>query len=79
MEVLICLLDYQDFFFLLGKNYYDTQTHLGKLLLSMIPFSYYFDYFLNQKNSSFNAAEIGLIIYVFLLIWFSLIFGTKEQ
>ena len=70
MEVLLCLLDYQDFFFLLGKNYYDAQILLGKLLLTMIPFLYYFDYFQNQRNSGFNAVEIGLKIYVFLLIYF---------
>ena len=46
MEILICLLNYQDFFFLLNQNYYDTQTKLSKILLNIIPYSYYFNYFI---------------------------------
>ena len=35
MEILFCLIDYQEFFFLLNQNYYAAQTQLSKLLLSI--------------------------------------------
>ena len=81
IEVLVCVLDLQDFFFFLNKNYYDAQARLSKILLSIIPYSYYFDYFITKDSSDFIFVYITILIYLFLFICFFayLLYDTKES
>ena len=79
-EVLVCLIEHQDFFFLIGQNYSDSRLQLAKLLSTVDSYSYYFDFFI-KEDSRFNIIYIAILIYLFLVICFFvyLIFGIKKS
>ena len=48
IELLICLILFEEVFFYFNKNYFETKTYLKNILLEASPYSNYFDF---QKKS----------------------------
>ena len=80
-ELLICLVDFEEIFFYLDKNYYETKTLLKNILLKIAPYPHYNTFLRNSDGQGFDRNYIFIMIYLIFLILFYLylFFGTKEE
>ena len=80
-ELLICLINFEEIFFYLDKNYYETKTFLKNILLQIAPYPYYNDFLKKSDGQGFDRNYIFIIIYLMFLMGFYLylFFEAKED
>ena len=80
-ELLLTLINFEECFFYLDKNYFETKTFLKNILLQIAPYPYYDTFLKNSTGEGFDRNYFAIVIYVilFLLFYLYLFFGTKEE
>lgn len=80
LEVLVCLINFEEIFFYFNQNYYETKTFLKNILLQIIPYPYYFNFQKASDGKGFDRNYIAIVAYFMLLVLFFvyLVFGTNE-
>jgi hypothetical protein len=80
-ELLLTLINFEECFFYLDKNYFETKTFLKNILLQIAPYPYYDTFLKNSTGEGFDRNYFAIVIYVvlFILFYLYLFFGTKEE
>ena len=81
IELLICLINFEEIFFYYNKNYFETKTFLKNILSQISPYLNYYNFQKSSETKGFNKNYITIVIYlVFLFLFYLyLFFGTKER
>ena len=72
LEILVCLINFEEAFFYMNKNYYETQTFLKNILLQIVPYPYYYNFQEKNKGKGFDTNYIAIIFYLILIVLFYL-------
>ena len=80
IELLICLILFEEVFFYFNKNYFETKTYLKNILLEASPYSNYFNFQKKSDGIGFDSNYITIVIYLSLLLlyYLYLFIGTKD-
>ena len=81
IELLVCLVNFEEVFFYFNKNYFETNTLLKTILSQISPFLKYYDFQKVSDGKGFDRNYVTIIIYLVFIIFFYiyLFFGTKER
>ena len=80
-ELLLSLINFEEIFFYLDKNYFETKTFLKNIILQIDAYPYYDTFLKNSTGEGFDRNYIAIVIYLalFLLFYLYLFFGTKND